>query len=432
MQPFVTYSDTLTYLYDHLPMFQRQGQAAYKKDLTNTLALCELLGNPQNSLKIIHVAGTNGKGTVSHLIAGGLQAQGYKVGVYTSPHYKDLRERIKLNGNFIDKKYIINFINVYYHDIEQIKPSFFELMVALAFKWFYDMKVDYVVVETGLGGRLDSTNVITPLLCVITNISFDHQNMLGETLEAIAYEKAGIIKPNIQVVIGEFQSDIHHVFEQRSTELNAPMYVASLKSIWIQKKSFDPRGIVGSFQLHDEKEKLDVTLDITGPFQDKNITTAFYSLKILSQNIPIDFEKIKAFSPKVKKMTAYMGRWEILSLEPFILADSAHNEAGISMVVNALSTMTFENLHIVAGFVNDKDISRVLTLLPRQAKYYFAKAKIPRGKNAIELQNEASALGLNGKAYTSVKRAYAAAQLSACKHDVILIIGSIFVVAEIL
>lgn len=432
MAPFSTYSDTLKYLFDQLPMFQRQGPAAYKKDLTNTLALSEVVGNPHLHLKAIHIAGTNGKGTVTHLIAGGLQAQGFQVGVYTSPHYKDLRERIKVNGKYIDSKYIVDFINAYYNDIERIKPSFFELMVVMAYKWFRDIKADFVVVETGLGGRLDSTNVITPMLSVITNISFDHQNLLGNTLEAIATEKAGIIKPEVPVVIGEYQSEIFSVFEDKSNACHAPIFVASKDGKWVQKQTDDIRFTEGDFYLGDKGFLTDVKLDISGPFQERNINTALFSLYILSRVIPIDFERIKRFFPSVKKETGYMGRWEILSFHPFTLADSAHNEAGISYALQALGTLSYKKLHIVSGFVNDKDISKVLQMFPVEARYYFAKANIPRGKDATELQREAQQLGLSGRAYTSVRKAYAAARISADKEDVILIIGSIFVVAEVL
>ncbi|MCB9309031.1 MAG: bifunctional folylpolyglutamate synthase/dihydrofolate synthase [Lewinellaceae bacterium] len=425
------YSDALKYVYAQLPMFQRQGAAAYKKDLHNTLALCKILGHPEKKLKTVHIAGTNGKGTVTHLIAGGLQAQGYKVGVYTSPHYKDLRERIKINGEYIDKKYIVDVINLYYNEIEKIKPSFFELMVVLAFQWFVDNEVDYAVIETGLGGRLDSTNVITPLLSVITNISFDHQNMLGNTLEEIAGEKAGIIKSNVPVVIGEYQKEVHHVFEQKSKEVAAPIYIASNTSKWLSKNA-SLRHMTGDFILNGKKILTNLDVDIAGPFQEKNLVTALFSLHMLSQYVPLDFQKLKSFYINVKQMTSYFGRWEILGESPMILADSAHNLAGISQVLSVISGLRYSKFRVVIGLVNDKDASGVLGLLPKDAQYYFAKANIPRGKEANALREEALQFRLYGKAYSSVRKALAAAKVSANKDDVILILGSIFVVAEVL
>lgn len=427
MTKFSTYRDVLDYMMEKLPMYQRVGAAAYKKDLTNTLALLAATGNPHENLKTIHIAGTNGKGSTSHLIAGGLQASGYSVGLYTSPHYKDFRERIKINGNYISSQYIKTFINTYYDDIERIKPSFFELTVALAFRYFADKKVDYAVIETGLGGRLDSTNVVTPLLSVITNISFDHMNLLGDTLEKIAGEKAGIIKPKIPVLIGERQEDISHVFHQKAEEVEAPMLYAD-EITDVQKNENGSWDILISRQPWINN----LSIDIGGPFQSDNIRTSFAALHLLKSMIPMPVKNWKTFFARFSMQTKFMGRWQILSTKPYILTDSAHNEAGLSLVLEHLKTFPEKNLHFVLGFVNDKDLSKVLNLFPGGASYYFAKANIPRGLPADELKNTAGAAGLQGKSYSSVRKAFATAKRQLQPNDVLFVGGSIFVVAEIL
>ncbi|MBC7884809.1 MAG: bifunctional folylpolyglutamate synthase/dihydrofolate synthase [Saprospiraceae bacterium] len=432
MTPFKSYTDVLNYMYTQLPMFQRQGASAYIKDLTNTIALCKLAGNPQDLVKTIHIAGTNGKGTTSHIVAAGLQAQGYKVGVYTSPHYKDFRERIKINGKYISRHFILNFINKYKSALEEIKPSFFEMTVALAFSYFENQKVDYAVIETGLGGRLDSTNVIQPMVSVITNISYDHQNLLGNSLEEIALEKAGIIKAGVPVIIGERQENIQNIFLEKAKVQNSPIMFAQdhitlteLHSTGNGSKKYSVY-VDGSLWIDE------LTTDLSGPYQEKNLISGLFVLHHLSRKINISAEKIKLFFPTLKEKTKYIGRWEILQHHPLIIADSAHNEGGLKLVFGAIKKMSFRRLHIVIGFVNDKDLSKILHLFPSDASYYFTKANIPRGLPAKDLRTMANSYGLKGKAYVSVRKALAAAKTKATKDDLIYVGGSIFIVAEVL
>jgi dihydrofolate synthase/folylpolyglutamate synthase len=431
MKKPVTYADTLEFIYSRLPMYQRIGPSAYKKDLTNTLALCEMAGNPQEKLTTVHIAGTNGKGTTTHIIAGGLQAQGYKTGVYTSPHYIDYRERIKINGLYIPKKYVTGFIQRYYDPILEIEPSFFELSVALAFSWFLEEQTDIAVIETGLGGRLDSTNIITPVLSVITNISFDHQAMLGNTLEAIAGEKAGIIKADVPVIIGEKQPSVISVFTQKAKEVQAPLYFAE-DMVTLSKT--DSGFLSDTYDVFMDKKLWikGLKTDLTGPFQSKNLITGLCALHHLSERFPVSPEKLCTFFPSLKKSTGYMGRWQISGTNPLIIADAAHNEGGLSIIMHEIKKMPFAQLHIVFGMVQDKDAAPVLHLLPQQARYYFAKANVPRGRNAEELRTEAYSYGLYGKSYSSVRKAFAAAKSCARPDDIILVCGSIFVVAEVL
>ncbi len=412
-------------------MYQRLGSAAYKKDLTNTIKLCESAGNPQNRIKTIHIAGTNGKGTTTHIIAGGLQAQGYKVGVYTSPHYKDFRERIKINGFYIPKSYIIDFLNRYSKDLEEIQPSFFEMTVAMAFLYFADEKVDFAVIETGLGGRLDSTNVINPLLAVITNISFDHQSMLGNTLPAIAGEKAGIIKNNIPVIIGERQKELEQIFINKAQEMSAQIHFAT-DHIQIIETGFSQlkKSYTVVYNKHPWIENL--STDLTGPFQERNIITGMYALKLLSEKININIDKLKDFFPNLKSKTGYIGRWQVLGSDPMIIADSAHNEGGLKIIMNEIQDLKYKKLHMILGFVNDKELSTVLEFFPKNAIYYFAKANIPRGLDAELLKTESEKYGLLGNSYSSVRKAFAAAKIKAHADDLIFIGGSIFVVAEVI
>lgn len=431
MQKLKTWKETLDFMYQRLPMYQRIGAAAYKKDLRNTILLCEACGNPHLQLKCIHIAGTNGKGTTTHIIASGLQSQSFSVGVYTSPHYIDFRERIKINGVYISKKYIRDFINAHLHEIDKIQPSFFELTVALAFRYFADMKVDFAVIETGLGGRLDSTNVITPLISVITNISYDHQSMLGNTLPLIAAEKAGIIKEAIPVVIGESQDEVSDVFYKKAEELHAPIQYADQHLSLNQKAGF--KGELVYDVYNDGKLWLkDLKTDLIGPFQSKNIITGLYALKALSTHIPLDFDKVVEGFTEIHKKTGYMGRWQILDKGPLILADSAHNVGGMDLITKELKMIKDGKLHIILGFVNDKDISDILAMMPKNAQYYFAKANIPRGLDAALLQRQSETYGLKGQSYISVRKAFAAARRHAALEDTIFIGGSIFVVGEVL
>lgn len=429
MIPFKTYREVQVYLFDKLPMYQRVGAPAFKKDLTNTLRLLEVAGNPHESLTCIHIAGTNGKGSTSHLIAGGLQANGYRTGLYTSPHYKNFRERIKIDGQYINTSYIKKFINTYYHAIEEIQPSFFELTVVLAFSYFRDQNVDYAVIETGLGGRLDSTNVITPILSVITNISFDHMNMLGDTMEQIAFEKAGIIKPGVPVLIGEMQPEVAGVFRQKASDTRSDIFFAPDFTEILQILD-NP----ATYQVNVLKKNWipSIRFDIGGPYQSHNLRTAFAALYLLQGKISLDTCKWPDFFSSFSRHTRFMGRWQILSDKPLIVADSAHNEGGLKYVLDYLPLQKARQIRFVLGFVNDKELGKILDMFPDKGVYYFAKANIPRGLPANELKEVASRHGLHGKAYTSVKRAFAAAKKSMQPDDILFVGGSIFVVAEIL
>ncbi len=429
MQRFTTYAETIDFLYTQLPMYQRTGASAYKKDLTNTIKLCEAIGNPQRKLKTIHIAGTNGKGTVSHLVAYGLQCQGYKVGLYTSPHYKDFRERIKINGVYADKKFITKFVQKYYGIIQEIQPSFFEITVAMAFAYFAEKQVDAAVIEVGLGGRLDSTNVITPLLSVITNISFDHMDLLGDTLEKIAGEKAGIIKPNIPVIIGEKQRKINAVFVQKAKDERSPIaYAQKIVNLQNIRSQSIKRTI--AIALPDQVLTLQTTL--LAPYHDANLITAFAALYALQAHFKIDFKAIAIKFIEFSNQMNYVGRWQIVSKSPLIIFDSAHNEAGLKYTMENLQKYSFGKVHFVLGFVKDKDLSKVLALFPKESKYYWAKADIPRGLGAASLQEHAKSHGLLGSSYPTVKAAYASALKCAKKNEVIYVGGSIFVVAEVL
>lgn len=424
-----SYQETIDYLFQKLPMYQRDGVSAYKKDLTNTIKLCAMAGNPQEKLKCIHIAGTNGKGTTSHIIAAGLQSQGYKTGVYTSPHYKDFRERIKINGQFINLKYITGFLNKYSSEIEAIEPSFFEITVVLAFAWFADQEIDYAIIETGLGGRLDSTNVITPLMSVITNISFDHQNMLGDTLELIAKEKAGIIKPYVPVIIGETQEDIANVFINKAKEANAPIFFAD-QNLKAEEHLSHPY-LAFQMYLNDKIWNKPLKTTLSGPFQYKNVVTGIFALNYLSKTIPMDMAKVWSFMQDMSNQTKYLGRWHTLGFHPLIIADSAHNEGGLKIVTQQITKIKARQKHIVLGFVNDKTLDLILGLFPKDAVYYWAKANVPRGLDADILKEKAAAFGLKGKSYSSVRKALAAARFRAHVDDFIYIGGSIFVVAEV-
>ena len=432
----MTYQQTIDYMYAQLPMFTRVGASAFKKDLTNTLALCDALDNPQRKFPTIHVAGTNGKGSTAHAIAAILQAAGYKTGLYISPHYKDFRERIKVNGTYISKQFVKKFVAKHSPLFEKIEPSFFEMTVAMAFDYFHTEGVDVAVIEVGLGGRLDSTNVITPLVSVITNISFDHVDMLGDTLPKIAFEKAGIIKPNVPVVIGEEHSETKDVFIDKATEMNAPIYFAS--------QNIDIQTVTSDFEWTDFKVLLKkpfkylpnfetLRVNLNGNYQEKNVATVLQTIEILLEktDFKITEKDIRAGLENLKSLVKIMGRWQVLSREPMVLCDSAHNEGGLTVVMNQLKTLTFNHLHIVLGVVRDKDISKMLALMPQNATYYFAKADIPRALEAESLREKAAEFGLIGKAYPSVKRALAAAKRQAEKSDLIYVGGSTFVVAEV-
>jgi len=446
------YGETLDYLFSRLPMYHRIGVAAYKADLNNTIKLCDLLGNPQDHFKSIHVAGTNGKGSVSHMLASILREKGMKVGLYTSPHLKDFRERIRINGNMIPKKYVTRFISDHKAEFEKLQLSFFEMTVGLAFNYFRDEKVDISVVEVGLGGRLDSTNIITPLISVITNISFDHTQLLGDTLDKIAAEKAGIIKPGIPVVIGETQEGVSDVFIEKAESVGSRIYFADQR--FSAEFSRQESGIRDHFSPRRRKDAKNLRafaplwlIDIyrkgkiyisglesplLGHYQLKNIVTLFEICEQLrKQGIRINKTQIASGLKNVLLNTGFAGRWQILSRKPLTICDTGHNEAGIREVLEQIRQTPHKHLHFVFGVVNDKDIRNILELLPKTAVYYFCKADIPRGLPQDELKQQANAVGLTGNDYPSVKRALRSARKNASKDDLVFVGGSTFVVAEV-
>lgn len=440
----MNYSETLSYLFSQLPMYQRQGAVAFKKDLSNTLALCELLDRPQTKFKSIHVAGTNGKGSVSHMLASIFQCAGYKVGLYTSPHLKDFRERIRINGEIIFEQDVVDFVQNHRTDFEQIKPSFFEMTVALAFDHFAKNKVDIAIVETGLGGRLDSTNVLTPELSVITNIGYDHQQFLGETLPEIAGEKAGIIKENVPVIIGEFQQEIAEVFEDKARETNSMLRFADREWAQVERsRNHTASTPLSQPSLHEflqttlrhyDGMELNVESQLIGPHQPKNLITALAATRMLSESgWDVMREHFKQGVNSVIDRTNLQGRWQVLHTEPTIICDNAHNkEALVPNIDRLLSSHSQNQLHFVWGMVNDKDVRKTLSLLPKKARYYFCRPNVQRGLDVSVLQKEGLVLGLNCNENESVLSAITAAKNAANKTDLIYIGGSTFVVAEAL
>ncbi len=425
-----TYQQTLDYLFEKLPVFSRIGKAALKPDLTNPIKLCEALGNPHTRFKSVHIAGTNGKGSTSHGLAAILQHSGYKTGLYTSPHLIDFRERIRINGEMVSKEWVISFVEQHKNLIEEIKPSFFEITVAMAFAAFAEQNVDIAVIETGLGGRLDSTNIITPLLSVITNISYDHKDLLGETLPLIAAEKAGIIKPRVPVVIGEQQEETERVFFEHSVQKQSPLYYA--QSLW---------GIVRTGQdskyqyfkaIHNATLQMkDVKTDLQGNYQQHNIKTILTATELLShQGFELNTDAAIEALGNVKGATGLHGRWEWLQDEPPVICDVAHNEAGLKEVLEQWQHLPAENKHIVAGFVKDKELASVLPIFPKATFYYFCNAQIQRALPASELKAMAEKYGLNGEAYPTVADAVNAARKHLSKADALLITGSFFIVGE--
>jgi dihydrofolate synthase/folylpolyglutamate synthase len=438
----MNYQETLSYLYTQLPMFTRVGASAFKKDLTNTIALCAKLDNPQHKFKSIHIGGTNGKGSTSHMLAAVLQTAGYKTGLYTSPHLKDFRERIRINGEMIGEQEVVDFVAQHKTDFETIEPSFFEMTVALAFDAFARHQVDIAIVEVGLGGRLDSTNIITPLLSVITNIGWDHMNMLGNTLPLIAGEKAGIIKPGIPIIIGEFQPDVAEVFTNTASNKRAPLAFASeqweLISSKQQTENNAGQDSLLDIRLTSTSKNLPFSnyllqLDLTGTYQLKNVKTVLSAvIELRNQGWTITDEHITTSLKQVKTLTGLQGRWQTLSTSPLTICDTGHNPDGIQEVLKNIAGIPYQHLHFVLGMVNDKDISKVLSLLPaKNATYYFCKPDLPRGLDAEVLQQQALAFNLFGDVYATVPLALKAAQQQAGPNDLVFAGGSTFVVAEI-
>jgi len=447
------YKETLDYLFRQLPMFQRVGQVAMKKDLGNITQLCAHLNHPQKQFKSIHLAGTNGKGSTAHLLSAALQASGYKVGLYTSPHYKDFRERIKLNGQLLSKSFVVNWVDEHRSFFEKLKASFFEITVAMAFDFFAQEEVDVAIIETGLGGRLDSTNIILPELSIITNISLDHQQFLGNTLEAIAGEKAGIIKKEVPVVIGETHSKTKAVFLAKAKKEKARIVFADqqFEVLGLSNVKIGTSSLSRSFDSYVAQDRFDESLitivkngkvllenfpiQLKGEYQFKNLATASQAIDILQKQKEfnqLSWEKVKEGWGKLKKMTRFIGRWQVIGEEPIILCDSAHNVGGFRQIFQQLEAISFGKLHMVLGVVKDKKLEETLPLFPKDAVFYFAKADIPRGMPAELLKQRALAFGLKGRAYVSVKNALKAAKRRAKKDDLIFVGGSIFVVAEVI
>jgi len=430
------YAETLQYLYTQLPMFTRVGSSAYKEDLTNTIELCKRLDNPQDKFKSVHIGGTNGKGSTSHMLAAVLQTAGYKTGLYTSPHLRDFRERIRINGEMISEQQVIDFVTDHQKDFETISPSFFEMTVGLAFDIFAKEKVDIAVIEVGLGGRLDSTNIITPLLSVITNIGWDHMNILGDTLQLIAGEKAGIIKHGVPVIIGEYQPDIANIFLQKAAKEEADISFAS-DEFEVKGERIKDKGISELLDLeikdnHSQLTTHNLQLDLTGSYQLKNIKTVLSAVEQLrEQGFIITDEHLQIALRQVKTLTGLHGRWEVLSTDPLSICDTGHNPEGIQEVLKNIAATPYQHLHFVIGMVNDKDISKVLSMLPTDATYYFCRPDIPRGLEAKNLKHQAESLGLSGEIYPNVKTAYQSAQKAAQKDDLVFVGGSTFVVAEV-
>jgi dihydrofolate synthase/folylpolyglutamate synthase len=427
----MTYESTIAYLYEQLPAFSRIGPAAYKPDLGNTIALCAALGNPEKEFKSIHIAGTNGKGSVSHMLAAILQEAGYKTGLYTSPHLRDFRERFRINGQMMSKEWIVEFVEEVKPLMLQIKPSFFEITVAMAFRWFAEEKVDIAVVETGLGGRLDSTNVLMPELSIITNIGWDHSNLLGDTLEKIAGEKAGIIKAGIPVVIGETLPETAPVFQRVANEQSAPMYLAQHKRQVVDWR-WESHFLYVELAEEHATDHRHYQLDLPGLYQTRNLLTVLEACEQMRrQGWIIPEEAVHSALRQVKKITGLAGRWELIGHKPDIVLDVAHNEPGTREVLQQVELMNYRQLHIVIGVVHDKDPSRLLELLPTGAQYYFTQAHIPRAMPVQELESKATELGLKGEPFDNVNLALKAARERAKADDLILVCGSIFLVAEV-
>lgn len=427
----MNYQQTIDYLFSRLPMFSRIGVDAFKKDLTNTITLCKYLGDPHKKFKSIHIAGTNGKGSVSHMLAAILQTAGYKTGLYTSPHLKDFRERIKIDVDMVTEDFVISFTEKIKPLIEEIKPSFFEITVAMAFDYFAEQKVDVAVIEVGLGGRFDSTNIITPELSIITNIGWDHMNILGDSLEKIAFEKAGIIKENIPVVVGETLPVTKPIFKKIAEEKNTAIHFANEKRSatgW----EWEKHELVVEVAEAGKTDHKKYHLDLPGIYQGKNLLTVLEACSILKeQGYELDEKDISRALQKTKKITGLHGRWEIVHEHPRVILDVGHNEDGIKQIIQQLELTTYHDLHIVIGAVKDKEVDKVLSLLPHSATYYFTQAQIPRALPADILKSKAEEQNLHGKSFPDVNTAIKTAITSSDKDDLILVCGSVFLVGEV-
>jgi dihydrofolate synthase/folylpolyglutamate synthase len=430
----MTYKQTLDYLFSALPMYQRVGDVAIKKDLNNIIALCDVMGQPQDSFASIHVAGTNGKGSTAHMLAAVFQAAGKKVGLYTSPHYVDFRERIKVNGEEISTQAVVRFVEKNKEHWDAIRPSFFEITVAMAFDYFRKEKVDIAIIETGLGGRLDSTNIIHPKMSVITNIGYDHMQMLGNTLPEIAFEKAGIIKPGIPVIIGEWKKETAAVFKAKAAREKAPIYFASRHLHLALKKS---SGLNQKFSVATRTETWfsDLTIDLLARYQKFNLATVLESIWQWNRYYPeerVGDRAIRTGLKNVKSLTKMKGRWMVLHRHPLVITDAAHNLEGLRGVLPELLKQPAQRRHFVLGFVSDKEISKILGLFPKGGVYYWTRADIPRAKAVADLQEEGMAQGLKGERYENVRKAFVAAMRSAGPSDLVFVGGSSYVVGDFL
>lgn len=427
---YQTYQQAVQYLYENLPMFQRVGATAFNKDLTNTIKLCALLGNPQTRFKAIHVAGTNGKGSTSHMLASVLQAAGYKTGLYTSPHLKEFTERIKVNGEEVEQAYVVDFVNRIHLAVADIKPSFFEITVAMAFDYFAKAKVDIAVIEVGLGGRLDSTNVITPEVSVITNIGWDHKDLLGDTLEKIAFEKAGIIKHHVPVVISERQKEVEEVFIQKAQEQQSHIVFAADNYSAIQ--SVNAASIAYTVYKKSDIYIRTLKLPLLGIYQQKNLPGVLQTVDVINNlGFKINIESLIEGLENVTSNTGLKGRWQKLNDKPLTICDTGHNIDGMREIVAQLNQLDVAQKHIVFGVVKDKDVSDILNVLPKDAYYYFCQAKIPRAMDAHSLAQIAATMGLQGEIIPDVNQAIDQALSKAAQEDLVFIGGSTFVVAEI-
>jgi dihydrofolate synthase/folylpolyglutamate synthase len=429
----MSYQKTLEYLFTSLPMYQQIGSAAYKADLENAFALDEYFNFPHRSFKTIHIAGTNGKGSVSHMLASVFQEAGFKTGLFTSPHLLDFRERIKINGKLITKQFVVDFTKKNKEFFNKIKPSFFEMTVFMAFEYFRLKKVDIAIIEVGLGGRLDTTNIITPEISVITNISKDHTQILGNTIQKIAREKAGIIKKNTPIVVGRTQTGTKSVFEDFASTNNSPLYFADD----LFSSDYQLENLNNKVNYHFSKAfhwKLEtIEADLKGTYQKENLCTVLAVLAILAtKGVSVNELNIKKGISNVVKNTSLMGRWMEIGFNPRIVCDNAHNEDGIATVLQQISAIPYEKLHMVLGFVSDKDLNSIMPLLPSDAQYYLCQPDIPRARNVIELQSAFNALNLKNKAFKKVEDAFTVAKHIARKNDFIYIGGSTFVVADFL
>lgn len=425
------YAQTLNFLYNQLPVFTKQGSAALRTGLHNIEALCAALGHPENKFKSIHIAGTNGKGSTSHMLAAIFQEAGYKTGLYTSPHLKDFRERIRVNGQMTEQQFVVDFVARIQNELHDLQPSFFEVTVAMAFAYFVQQQVDIAIIEVGLGGRLDSTNVITPELSLITNISYDHMHILGDTLPQIAGEKAGIIKDGVPVVVSETQAEVEKVFRDKAAAHHSPLHFADQEFL-VQDSRMEHQHLQLSILHTPTDHGQQVALDLRGQYQGKNVLGVLMAVKLMQQKgWQLPEAAVHKGLSHVGHLTGLRGRWEVIQQHPFTVLDVGHNEAGITEIVQQLAHQVYNQLHIVIGFVKDKDIEKVLQLLPKTAHYYFCQAAIERALEADVLARMALHHGLQGHTFPNVQLAYHAAQQAAHKEDMVLVCGSFFIVGEV-